>query len=283
MSINKTSTCIERKSLLYKTAVEYGDYTINHIEGCSHGCLYPCYAMLMAKRFGKVKSYDEWIKPKIVSNAVELLQKEIPKHRDKIKFVHLCFSTDPFMYDFQGISNLSVQLIRLLNEAGIKCTALTKGVLPSELVELSKSNEFGITLISLNEDYRKQYEPFSAPYKERIDSLYRLHKKGAKTWVSIEPYPTPNIIDQDFKNILGSVAFVDKIIFGRLNYSALVSQYLPQKNFYNYLSQQVIDFCKANNKDYHIKEGTMTNYLKCNKPDVTASLFSLQKTVAMAN
>lgn len=82
---------ILRKSLLYKTAVEYGDYTINHVEGCAHGCLYPCYAMMMAKRFGKVKTYKQWIKPKIVKNAPELLTKEIPKHKDKIKFVHLCF------------------------------------------------------------------------------------------------------------------------------------------------------------------------------------------------
>ena len=44
---------MERKSLLYKTGVEYGDYTINHVQGCSHGCMYPCYAFMMARRFGK--------------------------------------------------------------------------------------------------------------------------------------------------------------------------------------------------------------------------------------
>lgn len=277
--MNKICTYIERKSLLYKTGVEYGDYTINHVEGCSHGCLYPCYALLMAKRFGRVKSYDEWIKPKIVSNAVKLLQKEIPKHSNKIKFVHLCFSTDPFMYGYQEISDLSVRLIGLLNEADIKCTALTKGILPLHLTESSNANEFGITLISLNEGYRNKYEPFSAPYKDRISSLYQLHKKGIRTWVSIEPYPTPNIINQDFKKILDSVAFVDKIIFGRLNYSALVSQYRPQKDFYNSMAYQVIEFCKAKNKDYYIKDGTMTNHLKINQ---TASLFSAHETVAMA-
>lgn len=83
----KCATTIILKSLLYKTAVEYGDYTINHVESCSHGCLYPCYAMMMAKRFGKVKSYEEWIEPKIVGNAVDLLRKEIPKAKNKIKFV----------------------------------------------------------------------------------------------------------------------------------------------------------------------------------------------------
>lgn len=50
---------ITRKTMLYKTGVEYGDYTMNHVLGCSHGCKYPCYAFLMKKRFGEVKSYDE--------------------------------------------------------------------------------------------------------------------------------------------------------------------------------------------------------------------------------
>jgi DNA repair photolyase len=68
-----------RKSLLYKTGVEYGDYTANHIEGCAHGCKYPCYAMLMARRFGRAASYEDWTQPKLVSNALDLLDRELPR------------------------------------------------------------------------------------------------------------------------------------------------------------------------------------------------------------
>ena len=64
---------IKRKTLIYKTGVEYGDYTLNHVQGCSHGCKYPCYAYMMAKRFGKVKNYEEWIQPQIVENTAENL------------------------------------------------------------------------------------------------------------------------------------------------------------------------------------------------------------------
>lgn len=248
---------IERKSLLYRTKVEYGNFTINHIEGCSHGCLYPCYAMMMAKRFGKVKNYEDWINPKIVKNAINLLEEEVPKYKNEIKFVHLCFTTDPFMYQKKEVSGLSLKIIGFLNEKGIKCTALTKGVLPIELTELSKENEFGITLISLNEDFRKKYEPYSAPYHERINQLYSLHKKGLKTWVSIEPYPTPNIINQDFDKILDAISFVDKIIFGRLNYNSKVTRYPGFQFFYNKLSEKVISYCKERGKDYHIKKGTV--------------------------
>ena len=249
---------MERKSLLYKTGVEYGDYTINHVQGCSHGCKYPCYASMLAKRFGTVKTYEEWTCPVIVSNTMKLLNKELPKLKDKIKSVHLCFTTDPFMYAYDDICNLSIDVIKLINSYNLPCTALTKGVLPIELADLSKDNSYGITLISLNEEFRKKMEPGSAPYLDRINSLKKLHDKGCKTWVSIEPYPTPNIIDQDFEEILNSISFVDKIIFGRLHYNKLVSQYKGYKEYYNNLASQVIKFCEERKIEYHIKEKTIT-------------------------
>lgn len=249
---------IQRKSLLYKTGVEYGDYTINIAEGCSHGCKYPCYAMMMAKRFGKAKTYEDWCRPKLIGNALELLDIEIPKLKNKIQSVQLCFTTDPFMFNYPEICDLSLQCIHKLNENGIKCTALTKGVLPFELSELSSENEYGITLISLNEDFRQEIEPGSAPYMDRILSLKKLHDTGCKTWVSIEPYPTPNFINQSLDEIIEAVSFVDKIIFGRLNYNSKVSQYKAYKRFFNEMADKVIRFCEINNKQYHIKEGTIT-------------------------
>jgi len=256
--IKKIDKGIKRKSLLYKTGVEYGDYTLNHIEGCSHGCRYPCYAMMMAKRFGKIKDYNDWIKPKIVENAIEILKDEIPKYKDKIKHVHLCFTTDPFMYGYKEISDLTLKIIEMLNNSGLKCTVLTKGILPIELSGLSKDNEYGITLVSLDDNFRKNYEPFSANYNDRLESLFGLHKKGLKTWVSIEPYPTPNIINQNLDEILEEISFVDKIIFGKLNYNSKVSEYLDYKDFFNQLSYRVIDFCTEKYKSYHIKKGTLT-------------------------
>jgi len=101
-------------------------------------------------------------------------------------------------------------------------------------------------------------EPNSSLYAERIASLYELHKLGCKTWVSIEPYPTPNFIVQDFTEILKSISFVDKIIFGRLNYNSKVSAYKDYKNYFNKLAQEVVNFCEDNKKEYHIKDGTIT-------------------------
>ena len=254
----KIKETITRSTMLYKTGVEYGDYTINHVQGCAHGCKFPCYAMMMAKRFGKAKTYEEWCTPKLAENALEILDKEIPKLKDKIKSVQLCFSTDPFMYGYDEISAMSIKIIEKLNASDIKCTVLTKGILPVELVKLSKENEYGITLVSLDETFRQEMEPNTAPYRERIQALQALHDAGCKTWVSIEPYPTPNFIEQDLNEILESVSFCDKIIFGRLNYNKKVSEYKDHKAYFNELAKQVISYCEANGKQYHIKDGTIT-------------------------
>ncbi len=263
-----------RKSLLYKSGVEYADFCLNHVEGCSHGCIYPCYAMLMAKRFGRIKTYADWIKPKLVGNALELLDKEIPKYKNQIKFVHMCFMTDPFMYKQPEIADMSLKIIKKLNDAKIKCTVLTKGVYPHSLINYPM-NEYGITLVSLNESFREKAEPGAASFHDRIKSLKYLHDKGLKTWVSMEPYPTPNVgksfgfptslwdfANQDLNKILEKISFVDKIVFGKLNYNAKTSEFKDYKSFYDGCAETVIDFCLKNNIKYHIKFGTQTNDTK---------------------
>ena len=153
---------------------------------------------------------------------------------------------------------MSIAAIRKLNAAGIKCTALTKGLLPMELSEMSLENEYGITLVSLDEEYRQKMEPGAAPYKERLAALKVLHDAGCKTWVSIEPYPTPNLIEQSLQEFLSEVSFVDRIIFGRTNYNKEVSAYRSHREFYNECANEVIRFCKEHQIAFHIKDGTIT-------------------------
>lgn len=217
---------------------------------------------LAKKRFGQIHTYEQWLQPYLVSNTLQLLQSEIPKLRNRIESVQLCFTTDPFMYEFDEIAKMSKDAIRLLNLNGIKCTVLTKGILPLELGDkknYSMDNEYGITLISLDEKYREKMEPYAAPYQQRIDALKALHDSGCKTWISMELYPTPNLIDQDINELLEAVSFTDKIIFGRTNYCKEVSLGYPQhKHFYNEKAKQVIDFCEKNKIDSYIKEKTIT-------------------------
>ncbi len=252
---------IYRKTLLYKSGVEYASYALNHAEGCAHGCLYPCYAMMLKKRCGKIKNYQEWRHPKIVVNSLELLDGELAKLKYKIDHVFLCFATDPFMYQVKEVENLSLKIIERLNKEGIRVVSISKGIYPEKLIKKNiygGKSEYGSTIVSLSENFRKKYEPFAAPIKERIRALKKLHEAGLKTWVSIEPYPTPNIIKQNVKEILEEVSFVDKIVFGKWNYNQLIGYFKDYKNFYNKTTQEVMEFCEKKGIAVHIKEGTMT-------------------------
>ncbi len=257
---------IRKKSLLYKSKVEYGSWTINHVEGCSHGCKFPCYAFMMAKRFGKVKTYEEWREPKIVENSIELLKQEVKRYKGKIDFVHLSFTTDPFMYDFERkallpeVKELTLKIIKFLNENNIRVTTLTKGYYPDEILtgDFLPENEHGITLVSLNPKFKEKFEPFSAPYEKRISSLERLALKGLNTWVSIEPFPTPNLdpTAYDIEKLLDRISFVKKIVFGKLNYNVKSNKFKNNKSFYEKVARKIIDFAESHNIDYHIKFGT---------------------------
>jgi len=65
---------ITRKTMLYKSGL--GFFCVNHVQGCSHGCLYPCYAYMMAHTYGRAKTYAEWRATQLVVHVRRLLTKD---------------------------------------------------------------------------------------------------------------------------------------------------------------------------------------------------------------
>jgi len=262
--LSTESRYITRKTLLYETKVEYAKWCINHVKGCAHGCKY-CYSYKDAKRYGQVQNRADWLNYQVVINALDILNKELPRKKEKIgqDYVHLCFTTDPFMYDsqsgrlFTDVKVLTMHIIELLNDYGVRAETLTKGYYPSHLVNLKgRKNNFGITLTSLNENFRQSWEKDSAPYQRKIDSLKFLSYQPNKTWVSIEPYPTPNILQQNLYQLLSSVDFVDRIIFGQMNYVSEATRYPRREEFYKNSVATVVNFCEDLGIEWHIKEKT---------------------------
>ncbi len=262
-----TAAPLTRKSLLYRSKVEYGGWTINHVQGCSHGCRYPCYAMMLSRRVGRVADYEEWITPRVVENALELLEQELSRLDAQIESVHLSFTTDPFMYDRvrsvpdASVCDMTLGIIKRLNNAGIPVTTLTKGVYPDELRALSHMhplNSYGISLVSLSEEFREEWEPGAAPAEARIAALEALADRGHHTWASIEPYPTPNIdvTADNVEALLERISFVDSVVFGKWNYNALATSYDREHGFYAGAAARVRAWCNERGKALHIKKST---------------------------
>lgn len=241
MNIMETVT---RKSLLYKSGI--GVFCINHVQGCQHGCRYPCYAFLMAQSYGRVSTYADWCQPKLVSNAAELLTKELTHMKVKPGSISLCLSTDPFMAGYPEVTDMTLKLMSIVNSYGIRCSILTKGIMPADLADgkcFPANNLLGISLISLNEEFRNRWEPGATPYAERITALKYLHDCGLQTLVHIEPYPTPNLIEQNLEHILDAVGFVDHLYFSGWNYNNQVKQFQNYQQFYRDQSRLAQQFC----------------------------------------
>ena len=144
------------------------------------------------------------------------------------------------------VGALSLAIIERINQSGISCSILTKGVLPGELANRGRfpaDNVYGISLVSLDESFRRQWEPGASNYAERIGALRRLHEAGRRALVHIEPYPTPNIIEQDLGTILEAVSFTDHIFFSGWNYNTRVSKFPEAARFYRGQSDLVRRFC----------------------------------------
>lgn len=234
---------IERKSLLNKSRL--GFWCINHVQGCTHGCRYPCHAFMLARRYGRVRDRAEWCRPKLVGNALQLLDRELGRRRT-IECVHMSLTTDPFMVGAPEVTVRTLEVIERINRAHIRCSLLTKGVLPAALADerrFRRDNTYGISLVSVNEHFRRRWEPGAAPYAERIAAARALHDRGCRTLAHIEPYPTPNLIQQDIRELLERVAFVDHVFFGRWNYNAQVREYWQSEAFYAEQAENVGAFC----------------------------------------
>ena len=202
---------------------------------------------MMARTHGRVSYYDDWCHPRIVANSAELLAKELIHLKAKPDYIHLCLTTDPFMCGYPEVTDLTLTLIALINCHGIGCSILTKGKLPIDLADHERfpaDNLYGISLISLNEEFRRRWEPEAAPYSERISALKSIHDYGCETLVHIEPYPTPNLVKQNLEDILEAVEFVDHIYFSGWNYNSQVKQFPNYQEFYSDQTIIVRRFCQ---------------------------------------
>ena len=244
---------ITRRTLLYRGCFKSTDFCLNHVEGCSHGCKYPCYAYLIKKKHGAIKDYADWIKPKLVGNALDLLDAEMARIGNRLGRAYMCFATDLFMYGNMEVADQSLRIMARLNKAVVPVTALTKGVYPRELAEKSgagKDNHYGITLVSLDEEFRKRYEPGAAPLAERVKALKYLHDKGCRTWISIEPYPPEFMIKQDINELLDAVSFVDEIAVGKLSYNSELYRHKGIHEFYKKVYFSVWKHCEKKGINY---------------------------------
>lgn len=239
---------ITRKTMLNTSKIEWVERCCNHYVGCSHGCVYPCYARVISRR-----SSEEWCKPKVVENAVELVEQEIPKLRAKKlhrEWILLSSMTDPYQ-KIERMQNLTQRILRVFIREKMRFRILTKSALIErdyDLLTNARDAQLGFSFCTLDDKQRALWEPGADPIGERMDALMRAHVDYAlPTFVSMEPIilgvTKPLEILQALKD------YVDFWIFGTHNYAPgnMKHHYLP-------IREQLIKYCEEHGLYYLIKK-----------------------------
>lgn len=173
---------IESKEIIVKSKLPGADYVINPYTGCSHRCQY-CYACFM-KRFTKhTEPWGEFV-------DVKVKYKEIKKEKYKNNEVILIGSvTDPYQHAEKKYCATRKILEQL---CGCCCNIeiLTKSDLvlrDLDIIRNMKNITIGVSLNTVDDNFRKDMESGAVSISRRIDLLKELKAQNINTYVFISP------------------------------------------------------------------------------------------------
>ncbi|MCL2107795.1 MAG: DUF5131 family protein [Oscillospiraceae bacterium] len=235
-------------------ANEYCELALNIYKGCNHGCTY-CFARGMAKRFtpkGSVCNFDNPVPKK---DIVESVKRQIEREQMTGKLIHLCFNCDPYPSEID--TTPTREIIKIIKQSGNHVQILTKGGRRAErdFDLLDKNDWFGVTFTGLfTAEDNKKFEPYSAGFYYRLDTIEKAHLKGIKTWVSLEPVMVP----ANVKLVLESNRNIDLFRIGKLNLDRNNStpelEAIHDSINWHDFGHGCERLCLAHGRNYYIKE-----------------------------
>lgn len=216
---------IDSKEVIVKSKLPGADYVINPYIGCSHRCLY-CYASFM-QRFSKhTEPWGDFV-------DVKINYREIKKEKLSGKVVLLGSVTDPY----QHAERKYLATRRILEKlVGCDCAIeiLTKSDLVLRDIDLIKKFEnitIGVSLNTVDENFRKDIEPGAVSIQRRIELLKELQRLQIRTYVFVSPI-FPEITDIQ-KLIERTRLYTDYYCFENLNlrgkYKKSILEYIKEK------------------------------------------------------
>ena len=245
------------KNLLTPSKLPGVDYVINPYIGCPHKCLY-CYAEFMKRFSDHTKDWGDFTDIKIPDTP-------IPLRRLAGKRLVISSVTDPYN-PFEKRHGVTRSVLEQLAGVPVAVTIITKSdliVRDMALIAGLENAEVAFSLNSLDDTFRRLFEPRAPDAKRRLAAMRRLHDAGIRTILFMSPI-FPGITD--FSAIIrASSTFTDEYWFENLNldnmahnrvaraigrhYPELVPLYRTlyrdgDRTFWNELARDIADYCR---------------------------------------
>ncbi|GMO31214.1 MAG: radical SAM mobile pair protein B [Termitinemataceae bacterium] len=203
---------VQAKTVLTKSKLPVADYVVNAYTGCPHKCIY-CYAEFMKRFTNHNEEWGEFIDIKLFDKI------RIPKDIEN-KNITISSVTDPYnQYEIKYEKTKHV--LEVLKNINCNTGILTKSknvLRDIELFKQFKHIEVGVSLNTVDDNFRKLIEPAASTVEERINVLKTLKAHNIKNWMFISPmFPFLS----DYKKIIERTKdFTDYYGFENLNLRA---------------------------------------------------------------
>ncbi len=172
---------------IYETegrAKEFSDLALNLYTTCNLGCSYG---------FNKKLPWYENVRCRPRTDLLENLEKEARKRAGDPREILLCFTCDPYPV-LPRSDTITRESLMILQDHRLNAQILTKaGMRSTKDSDILRINgwKYGCSLTCVSEETRLTYEPFTAPFTERLEAMVSMKSQGIYTWVSLEPVLDP--------------------------------------------------------------------------------------------
>lgn len=206
------------KSALSPCRISDIPYSVNPYVGCQHGCAY-CYARFMLKYHPHPEPWGSFVDAK--TNAPRRLAEQLGEVKPGL--VLLSSVTDPYQ-PVEAKLSLTRRCLQQLLAYNFPVSILTKSSLvtrDTDLFQQFPTCEVGLTITTLDEEVRRNFEPMASPIDERLKALATLKESDVPTYAFLGPI-LPILSEASFESLverLGEVG-VGRVLVDRLNIKA---------------------------------------------------------------
>lgn len=198
-------------------------YALNPYRGCSIGCVY-CYSPAVLR---EDRPWGRFVDVK--RNVPAVLAKELKRREPGT--VGIGTVTDGYQ-PLEARYHLTRFCLEQLARFDFPVSVQTKSSLvvkDLDLLRRLREVEVGVTITTMDEVYRRRFEPFASPSERRIATLRRLNEGGIPTWAFVGPI-LPSTTEATLEPLLRSVAAAGTrhVLFDRLRFQpGVLERMLP--------------------------------------------------------